>query len=296
MLKGSFPALITPFKESLEIDFKVLENLIEWHIQSGSDGLVLLGTTGEGPTVTAKEFDAVVSRAAQVIQKRIPLIIGTGTNSTDATIERTKRAKALGADIALAVVPYYNKPSDLGCLFHFQKVVSEGGLPVIVYHHPGRTGKTLRTETLVTLLKTPQIIGLKEASEDVNTVVQVLAAHPKALIYSGNDVITEDVLNAGGAGSISVFGNVFPTVWRHVIGLGLANEKVKLHSSFSEFLPLMEATFQEINPVGVKFLLSLMGRCLSHVRLPLCQLELKTKAKIQEELNKYLSRKEVVVG
>ncbi len=265
LCKGaSVPAVVTPFKEDGEIDYEIFSDLVAWHVSEGSDGILVHGTTGEAPTITSEEFTNLVKRAKEVIQGQVPLLVGTGTNSTKTTIEKTRIAKELGADMALVVVPYYNLPSDRGCFLHFEKVSKETSLPMMIYYHPGRTGKKLPIDTLLSFLTIPNVHAIKDSSS-VDTIEELVKRNPDALIYSGIDETTLEAIDRGASGSISVLANAFPSLWSEMV----KNGSYELFESIKE---IVEAIFLEVNPVGIKALLHIMGKSPPHVRLPLAEL------------------------
>jgi len=274
----SIPALVTPFTKDGAVDYKAFCELLEWHLEEGSDAILIQGTTGESPTLDQEEFICLVKTAKDVLKNQIPLVVGTGTNSTKTTIEKTKLAKELGADFALVIVPYYNIPSDEGCLQHFKSVAKEADLPMIAYYHPGRTGKLLQVNTLVSILEIPNIIALKDAAS-LDSIRLLLEKKPDANIYAGIDTITVEALNLGAVGSISVLANAFPFLWKKMV----VDSSEKIQKNFEN---IFEAVFKEINPVGIKELLSVMQKCLPVVRLPLVEMKMENKKIVKEAYEK----------
>lgn len=270
---------MTPFKADGEIDYGAFSDLIEWHINEGSDGIVIHGSTGEGSTITLDEFPLLLKTAKDVIKGRVPLIVGSGTNATKSTVDKTRLAKELGADIALVIVPYYNIPSDLGCFLHFQKVALDGALPMIIYYHPGRTGKKIAIDTLVSFLSIQNVIGIKDSSSP-ETIRQILEKAPEAKIYSGSDEFIIPSLKLGIAGSISVFANAFPSLWKEIVTSDLDRAEI-LYRSLEK---IIEVGFSETNPVGIKALMELLGKCSSDVRLPLTPMSEKNRSILSELL------------
>lgn len=278
MLRGSIPALITPFDPSGGIDFSAFENLIEWHIQEGSSGIVICGTTGESPTLDDDEQEELLRRAIAVGKNRIPIIAGTGTYDTRKTVKKTEIAKRLGADASLVIVPYYNRPTPEGCIEHFQKV-SEVGIPTIVYHHPGRTGIKLSADTLIEILKLPNMIGLKDASEDLELCLEILS-EVETLLFTGIDSLLLPYLSIGAVGVISIIANVIPREWSEVV----ATRSLEL---MKRYYPLSQAMVFETNPQCVKYAVSLLGKCEPHMRAPLRIPREENQKKIRTILSSY---------
>lgn len=276
---SSIPALVTPFRSDGEIDYRTFSDLIEWQISQGSDGILVHGSTGEAPTISPDEFHFLVKKAKDVIKGRVPLLVGTGTNATKSTVEKTLYAKELGADIALVVVPYYNIPTDLGCFLHFQKVANDGALPMIIYYHPGRTGKKIGIDTLVSFLSIPNVIGIKDSSSP-ETIQKILEKAPEAKLYSGNDESIIPSLRLGIAGSISVFANAFPLLWKRILMTDLSEAEF-IYSSLEK---IIEVGFSETNPIGIKALMEMLGKCSSDVRLPLTPMSNENRAILSDLL------------
>lgn len=268
MFNGSIPALITPFNENLEVDYSTLEVLLKLHVENGSDAIVLAGTTGESPTLDSEELLELIIFSKKILGSRLPLIVGTGSNCTKKTITMTKKAKALGADGALVIVPYYNKPTDEGCLEHFRQVANIG-LPIIAYHHPGRTGKTLRIATLIKLLKLPNIVALKEASGSVETTQKILKAVPEANVFSGDDPLTLELIKLGACGSISIIANLWPNEWAKIVHRALKNEFQEASKQYNKISSTIEKVLAEPNPIGIKQAMQEQNMCKNYVRLPL---------------------------
>lgn len=277
MFTGSIAALVTPFTEQGDIDFQSFDALIEWHIAEGTDALVLFGTTGEAPTLSVEEKEALCTRAKAVARGRIPLIAGTGTNSTATSIQQTKMALHAKMDACLAVIPYYNRPSLEGCYLHFQ-AIAEVGLPVILYYHPGRTGTTLSPQSLAHIASLPGIIAIKEASGDARSVEALMRLTDKDVL-SGDDGLCVELMRKGARGVISVVANVVPRQWKALCTAALQGD-AKADALFCELKELCDALFLETNPQCVKYALSLMGKCTSHVRLPLVEPKESTKARV----------------
>jgi len=257
MFRGSFVALITPFTTQNKIDQKALESLVEWQIAEGTDGIVCCGSTGEGSVLNRAERKRVASICVKVAAGRIPILVGTGTCDTRQSIQYTEDALNIGASGCLVITPYYNKPTQQGCLAHFAEV-AKVGLPVIVYHNPPRTCIRLTLETLQALSQIPGIVALKDSNRDLDLIRQ-----SPLPVFSGDDDITYEILQAGGVGAISVIGNVIPRGWKQMISSSKGKQLAE------RYLPLCKAHFIETNPQCVKYVVSQMGRCQPILRLPL---------------------------
>lgn len=279
MIKGSSVALITPFTESDKVDEKRLRSLIDWHIESKTDSIVCCGTTGESPTLSDQEKLDIIKISIGQAKKRIPIVAGTGTYSTQKTIDLTKKAKELGADAALIVVPYYNRPTQEGILYHF-KEVAKVGLPVILYHHPGRTGSWISIETFKRLSDVKNIIAIKEASCNFE-FIKDLKKEVSLPILSGDDCLTRDIIRVGGVGAISVVSNIIPKAFSEFVKSSLEGKDISLYD------PLFKAMTLETNPQPVKYALSLMGRCLKNIRPPLLLPSDENRKRIEAILSDY---------
>ncbi len=284
MFRGSIPALITPFKKST-IDELAFQEFVEWQITEGSHGLVPCGTTGESPTLSHDEHHRVIELCVEVANGRVPVIAGTGSNSTAEAIELTKRAKKAGASGALIVTPYYNKPTQEGLVLHYLAIANAVDIPLIIYNIPGRSVVDMTVETMAKLAEHDNIVGVKDATNDL--------ARPQRLLQlvgtefcqlSGEDGTAVAFLAQGGKGCISVTANVAPRLcaqlqdsWR----LGTYDDAFRLRDVLS---PLHDSMFVETNPAPVKFAASLLGKCAADVRLPLAPLKIKSKARIEEAM------------
>ncbi|MBF0478182.1 MAG: 4-hydroxy-tetrahydrodipicolinate synthase [Candidatus Omnitrophica bacterium] len=288
MFRGSIVATATPFhKETIDED--QLRKLIQFQIKNGTDGIVPCGTTGESPTLSYKEHYRVIEICIEEVKGRVPVIAGTGSNSTAEAIELTEHAKASGADAALIVSPYYNRPTQEGLYLHFKKIADTVKIPIIIYNIAGRTGVNIETPTLARLAKNcKNIVGVKEASGSVSQMMDVKAAcGDKFDLMSGDDVLTLPLLSIGGTGIISVVANIIPRDVAKMVKLfekgDLAGAK-KLHY---QMLPLVKAMFLETNPVPVKTAMGMMGLCSDEVRLPLCEMTSGNKEKLKQALKEY---------
>jgi 4-hydroxy-tetrahydrodipicolinate synthase len=281
MLRGSIAALITPFQRDGSLDLQSFCRLIEWHLEQGTDGIVCFGTTGEVPTLTHEEKQLLLKTCVDVVGKKIPVIANTGTNDTKSSVMLTRMAKECGADACLAIVPYYNRPSQEGCIRHFQKI-AEIGLDCIVYHHPKRTGVVLNFETVGRLLKIPFITGIKDASENLQLAEQFSSCS----FFSGVDELSLDILERGGAGAISVIANLLPKKHSEMLGMALENNFEAAKKIHAEFKGLYQALSVETNPQPIKYALSLLKKCLPVWRLPLIEPSVETKNQIEKEMKK----------
>lgn len=279
---GSFVALATPFDRKGRIDWKCVEKLISWHIEQGTDGIVCCGATGEGMTVSDSEKKKMAALSLRVAGNQIPILINSGTADTKHSVRLTEEMMKLGASGTLVVTPYYNKPTQRGCLRHFSEI-AKVGLPVIVYNNPGRVSLRLEAETVAELGKVPGIAGYKDSTGDINFIrkIRTLSSIP---ILSGDDDLTYETLLEGGSGAISVIGNLFPKAWKKMISLALEKNWEASKKISDQFRPLCKALFLEPNPQCLKFAMSWLGRCEEHLRLPLLPPEEKTKQEIKNRI------------
>ncbi len=285
MFTGSIVALVTPMKKDGGIDYKSLHNLVEWHIASGTDGLVVTGTTGESATLTTDEKYELVSKVVEQVAKRIPVIAGTGTASTHHTLELTHNAKTAGVDAALIVTPYAIKPSQNGLYEHYKLIAEKVTLPIILYNVPGRTACDLLPETVKRLSKIDNIIGIKEATGKLERAIEIAQLCEKNFaIYSGDDATALGLLLNGAQGIISVTSNVAPRKMHDVCKAALAGDKVLAEKLHTELMPLHEKLFLETNPVPTKWALHRMGLIPEGIRLPLLPLEAKYHAELEAAL------------
>ena len=277
-LQGTGVALITPFQEDGSIDFEGLKKVIDHVVAGGTDYLVVMGTTGESATLSKAEKLEVLKAALSYNAKRVPVVYGIGGNNTQAILDEIGQTDFTGIDAILSVSPYYNKPTQAGIIAHYQAVADACPVPVILYNVPGRTMSNLSWQTTLELSKHPNIIGIKEASGDLNQCMKIAAAKPKDfLLISGDDVLTPAIRLMGGDGVISVLANTYPEVFK-TIGNGTLEASQAAVNSLLDINPLM---YEEANPVGVKALASLMGLCSDQVRLPLLKASDNLKARIK---------------
>ena len=274
MTKGSLVAVVAPMGAAATLDCDAYRNLLDWHIESGTSAIVAVGTTGESPTVSVEEHAQLIRVAAEHCRGRVPVIAGTGANSTREAIELTRHAFEVGVDASLQVAPYYNKPSQEGMFRHFTTVAQEGGLPVILYNVPGRTVADISNDTVLRLAANPNIIGIKDATGDVGRGASLLARLPEGFaVYSGNDDSALALMAMGAHGVISVTANVAPRQMADMCAAALAGDFGKALAINRTLIPLHERLFMEPNPVPTKWALARMGRIASPVvRLPLAPL------------------------
>ncbi len=283
MFKGSIPALVTPFKNG-EVDFDTLKQLVEWHIAEGSNGLVPVGTTGESPTLSHKEHEQVVETVVATAAGRVPVIAGAGSNNTAESISLVNHAKSVGADAALVVTPYYNKPTQRGLIAHYT-ALNDCGLPIIIYNIPGRSIIDMTPVTMGELSKLENIIGVKDATGDV-----VRVSHQRASCgvdfcqLSGEDASALGFNVHGGVGCISVTANVAPRICAEFQGATLAGDWEKALELQDRLMPLHTAIFVEPGLVGAKYALSVLGRCSEEVRSPLTGALPETKKQIEDAM------------
>ena len=281
MFKGSFPALVTPFKDG-ELDLDTLKKLVEWHIDQGSHGLVPVGTTGESPTLSHREHEIVIEEVVKAAAGRIPVIAGAGSNNTVEGIRLIQHAESVGADAALVVTPYYNKPTAAGLIAHFTALHDASTLPIVIYNIPGRSVIDMKPATMGELAKLPRIIGVKDATGDIARVSQQRAACGADFVQMSGEDATALGFNAhGGVGCISVTANVAPKLCAEFQEATLAGDYAKALEYQDRLMPLHEAIFIEPGLAGAKFGLSLLGMCSEEVRLPLVGLTDSTKAAIK---------------
>ena len=287
-LSGSYVALITPFNEDGSVNFNKLEELIEFQIKGGTDGIVVLGTTGESSTMSHEEDEDVVRCALSTIAGRCALIAGSGSNSTETAIMKSVAYDKLGVDGLLLITPYYNKANQTGMVKHFTAVADRVSSDVIVYNVPGRTGCALSVKSVEELSRHPRIIGIKEASGDISYVMNI--AHlvsDSFAIVSGNDDITLPVMAAGGTGVISVLANICPEVTYKMTHAFLDGDIQTARQIQIKYLELIHALFMEVNPIPVKEAMNLMGMNVGPMRLPLCGMESDHKETLKKVLEKY---------
>ena len=284
MFKGSITALITPFRGG-EVDVQAFTALIEWQIKEGTNGLVPCGPTGESPTLSHEEHNLVVEVCVKAAKGRVPVIAGTGSNSTDEAIMLTRHAREVGADAALLITPYYNKPTQEGMYRHFKAVHDAADLPLIIYNIPGRSVVDMSVATMARLAELPNIIGVKDATNDLTRPLRTrLAIGPNFCQLSGEDATVVPFMSQGGVGCISVTANIAPKLCAALQGAWAARDLDEVMRLNEKLLPVHDAMFVETNPAPVKYAASLMGLCTADVRLPLCEVTDASKARIKSAL------------
>jgi 4-hydroxy-tetrahydrodipicolinate synthase len=284
MFKGSIVAIVTPFKKG-KVDERALGDLIEWHIAQGTNAIVPCGTTGESATLDYKEHFRVIDFTVKAVNKRVPVIAGTGANSTDETIEITKHAKKSGANAALLVSPYYNKPTQEGLYRHYKAVAKAVNIPIVLYNVPGRTAVNILPSTVARLAEIKNIVAIKEATGDMKQVSEVIRlCGDRITVISGDDFTTLPLLALGGKGVISVSANVAPKDVSMMCSLWMEGQHDRARTIHYKLEPLNAAMFIETNPIPVKTALAMMGKIQEEFRLPLCEMAPANKEKLKKVL------------
>ena len=287
MFKGSIVAIITPFKEGT-VDEEAYRSLIEFQIENGTNAIVPCGTTGESATLTIKEHKRVIDIAIEAANHRVPIIAGTGGNSTSEAIELTGHAKKVGADATLQVTPYYNKPTQEGLYRHFKAIADAVALPQVLYNVPGRTSVNMLPETVARLAEFPDIVAIKEASGNIGQMAEIVKlAGEKITLLSGDDNLTLPILSIGGKGVISVVANIVPQDTADMVSAWERGDIAKAQDLYFRLLPLCQAMFYETNPVPVKTSLALMGKIQDELRLPLVPMAPANREKLKKALQDY---------
>lgn len=287
MFEGAFTAIVTPFRNG-EVDYKAFEKLIEFQIAGGIHGLVPCGTTGESATLSHQEHKDVIKFILEVVKKRVPVIAGSGSNSTKEAVELTRYARTAGADAALLITPYYNKPTQDGLYHHFLTVAREVNIPLVVYNVPGRTGVNMLPATFERLKDVPNIAAVKEASGSITQAMDIIALTEGRMdLLSGDDPLYLPVLAIGGKGVISVVSNIIPNDVAAVYNLFRKEGLEKALEKFRAYYYLTKSVFYETNPIPVKTALKLMGMISGELRLPLCALSRSNEEKLVLDLQEY---------
>ena len=284
MFKGSFPALITPFKDGA-VDESAFKNFVDWQISEGTDGLVPCGTTGESPTLSHEEHMKVTEWCIEAADGRVPVIAGAGSNSTKEAVELTKHAKAAGADAALVVTPYYNKPTQEGLYLLYKTIHDEGGLPIIIYNIPGRSIVDMSVATMARLAELPNIVGVKDATQDLARPINTRLAIKKDFCQmSGEDGTAIPFMAAGGHGCISVTANIAPRMCADMQRAWRDGDMAKVMELQDRLTPVHNALFCETSPGPVKYAASLLGKCSAETRLPICEIAETSKTRVREAM------------
>lgn len=283
MFSGTLPALVTPFKNTPQmcpdVDYAAWESMIEWQLKCGVNGIVIYGSTGEAATLSKEEKIELTKIAVRVVNKRVPVIAGTGSNNTRDSIELTKKVKELGVDGALAVSPYYNKPTQEGLYQHFKAIAEEGGLPLVVYNIPGRAVVEISTETFARLAKLPGVVAVKQSVDSIVKLIELAeVAEGKMTILAGDDPLVYTMMTTGAKGTISASASVFPEMMKAIVDSGLKQDWQNCFQLQCKALPYINAMFAETNPIPAKAALKLMGKIpYDTMRLPLVAASEKTK-------------------
>lgn len=287
MFKGAIVAIVTPFKKG-EVDEEGLRELIEFQIKNGTHGIVPCGTTGESATLSHEEHKRVVEIAIDAVRGRVPVIAGTGSNNTTEALELTRHAKTAGADGALLITPYYNKPTQEGLYQHFKKVAEEIPIPILPYNVPGRTACNMLPETVARLSEIPNIVGIKEATGSLQQISEIIRlCGDKITVLSGDDFTVLPILAVGGKGVISVVSNIVPKDMANLCNTFESGEYEESRRLFYKLLPLCKAMFYETNPIPVKTALEMMGKISGEFRLPLTPMSETNREKLKSDLTHY---------
>jgi 4-hydroxy-tetrahydrodipicolinate synthase len=288
MFKGSIVASVTPFKGD-KVDEAAYKKLVEWQIKEGSNGIVPCGTTGESPTLSEREHEQVIDLCVQAVGKRIPVIAGSGSNSTSEAVHMTRHAAKVGADAVLVVTPYYNKPTNKGIYLHYKAVSESADIPIILYNIAGRTGRNIEPDLMAKLASDfKNIVGVKEASGSLEQMLRIKELCPKNFfLTSGDDALTLPILSIGGIGVISVAANIVPRDVTALINAFDQGNIKKAQEINLKLMPLITALFIETNPIPVKKACELMGLCNGSLRLPMCDMEEANLAKLKLALKSY---------
>lgn len=287
IFKGSGVAIVTPFNET-GIDFNKLKELLEWHISNKTDAIIICGTTGEASTMTETEKKDAIKFTVDTVNKRIPVIAGTGSNNTMASVEMSKYAESIGADGLLIINPYYNKTSARGLIAHFKTIAESVKTPIVVYNVPSRTGMNITPKTLAELCKIDNIVAVKEASGNISQIAEIKALCGENLdIYSGNDNEILPTLAIGGLGVISVIANIIPEDVHNICELFFNGDIKASQNLFLKTIALTNACFCETNPIPIKTAMNLLGHNVGHLRLPLVDMAENTLEFLKTELNNY---------
>jgi len=289
VLKGSLVALVTPFHESGEVDYDSLESLVQWHIDEGTNGIVSVGTTGESATLSIEEHLEVIKKTVEYASGKIPIIAGTGANSTQEAVDLTRESQALGADYSLLVTPYYNKPTQAGLIKHYEKIAFEIDMPQILYNVPTRTACDLITDSVDVLAKIPNIVGIKEAVDEtkrINELIEISKKHETFSIYSGDDPTFYNSLTLGSSGVISVAANIIPRSISKICELAFDEDWSNAKDLNYVYKELYEMLFVQSNPIPVKWMMYKKKLISDIIRLPLTTLDEKYHEDILSEMLK----------
>lgn len=287
-IKGSIVALVTPFHEDGSVNFEKLKELLDWHIANSTDGILVLGTTGESSTMTHEEDDEVARVSIAHVNHRVPIIVGAGSNCTQTAVEKGKRYADMGADALLMISPYYNKANRRGMVEHFRQVADVTSCPIILYNVPGRTGCSISEDVVAELSKHPNICGIKEASGSITYAARIARyVNDDFAMYSGNDDMITSMLSLGASGVISVLANVVPKQAHDIVASWHAGDVKASRDGQLKYLDLVQALFSEVNPIPVKAAMNMMGMQVGGYRYPLCEMMPDTYARLRKVMEDY---------
>ena len=289
IFEGAGVALVTPFKENGDVNYDKLEEILEEQIAGGTDAIVICGTTGEASTMSHEEHLSVIKYGCEVVKGRIPVVAGTGSNCTREAVYMSQKAEEVGADGVLLVTPYYNKATQNGLIAHFTTIAESIKIPALLYHIPGRTGVTMKPETIVSLCKNvPNIVGVKEASGNFSSIATMMSMADGCIdVYSGNDDQIVPLLSMGGKGVISVLSNVAPRQTHEICQKFFAGDVKGSAQMQLDAIPLVSALFSEVNPIPVKAAMNMMGKEVGPLRLPLTEMEDAHKEVLKQAMKAY---------
>ena len=287
-IKGSIVALVTPFHEDGSVNFEKLKELLDWHIANSTDGILVLGTTGESSTMTHEEDDEVARVSIAHVNHRVPIIVGAGSNCTQTAVEKAVRYADMGADALLMISPYYNKANRRGLVEHFRQVADVTSCPIILYNVPGRTGCSISEDVVAELSKHPNICGIKEASGSITYAARIARyVNDDFAMYSGNDDMITSMLSLGASGVISVLANVVPKQTHDIVASWHAGDVKASRDGQLKYLDLVQALFSEVNPIPVKAAMNMMGMQVGGYRYPLCEMMPDTYARLRKVMEDY---------
>lgn len=287
-IKGSIVALVTPFHEDGSVNFEKLKELLDWHIANSTDGILVLGTTGESSTMTHEEDDEVARVSIAHVNHRVPIIVGAGSNCTQTAVEKAVRYADMGADALLMISPYYNKANRRGMVEHFRQVADVTSCPIILYNVPGRTGCSISEDVVAELSKHPNICGIKEASGSITYAARIARyVNDDFAMYSGNDDMITSMLSLGASGVISVLANVVPKQAHDIVASWHAGDVKASRDGQLKYLDLVQALFSEVNPIPVKAAMNMMGMQVGGYRYPLCEMMPDTYARLRKVMEDY---------
>ncbi len=285
MFTGSIVAMVTPFKDGV-VDYDKLGELVDYHVENGTNAIIPCGTTGESPTLTHKEHGEVIGKVIEAANGRIPVIAGTGSNNTSEAINLTRHAKETGADGSLIITPYYNKPTQQGLYDHYKAILDEVDIPIIIYNVPSRTGVSISPETVARLFEFKNIVAIKEATGDMDQASQIINLCD-ITVLSGDDSLTLPIISIGGKGVVSVVANILPREVSEFVSSILNGEIENSQRRHKSLFPLCKAMFIETNPIPVKTAMKLLGRLNGEMRLPLCNMSNEHEGQLKKVLEEY---------